>query len=112
MMKHLDNRYRNIIGHQGLVRFVHQFPEFYEAIQQKVQQGYKKDNHDGTYDYTSDLSFLPFNIFGFIDCSIDKICRPFSGPAGDYEGAGRKENYTDTQRAFYTGYKRLHGIKV
>jgi hypothetical protein len=113
MMKYLDNRYRSIIGHQGLVRFVHQFPEFYEAIQQKVQRGYyKRDNHDGTYDYTSGLSFLPFNIFGFIDCSIDKICRPFSGPAGDYEGAGRKDTYTDTQRAFYTGYKRLHGIKV
>jgi hypothetical protein len=77
-----------------------------------VQRGYKRDNHDGTYDYTSGLSFLPFNIFGFIDCSIDKICRPFSGPAGDYEGAGRKDTYTDTQRAFYTGYKRLHGIKV
>ena len=58
------------------------------------------------------LHFLPFDIFGFIDCSIDKICRPFSGPDGDYEGAPQKEQYDRTQRAFYMGYKKCHSIKV
>jgi hypothetical protein len=109
---YLDNRYENIIGHQGLVRFVDEFPDFYDAIQKKVQRRYISDNRDGTYNVTSGLSFLPFDIFGFIDCSIDRICKPFSGPAGDYEGCGRKEEYSRTQRAFYTGYKRIHGIKV
>jgi hypothetical protein len=33
------------------------------------------------------LNFLPFDIFGFIDYSADKMCRPFSGPDGDYKGA-------------------------
>jgi len=35
------------------------------------------------------LTELPFNICGFIDDTIDPILVPFSGPAGDYEGAPR-----------------------
>ncbi len=35
-----------------------------------------------------------------------------SGPRGDYKGAARKEAYEDVQQAFYTGYKKFHGIKV
>lgn len=111
---YLDKRYINIIGHQGLLRFVDQFPAFFEAIQQKVQRAYVHniDEVNGTYDVTDGLAFLPFDIFGFIDCSIDKIRCPFSGPKGDYEGCGRKEEYDIMQRAFYTGYKKIHGIKV
>mmetsp|Transcript_20638 Transcript_20638/g.31474 ORF Transcript_20638/g.31474 Transcript_20638/m.31474 type:complete len:329 (-) Transcript_20638:785-1771(-) len=111
---YLDERYKNIIGHQGLLRFVDDFPRFYTAIQQKVQQSYvhDEDEHNNTHEETSGLAFLPFDIFGFIDCSIDRSIRPFSGPAGDYEGAGRKPEYPAAQRAFYTGFKKLHGIKV
>ncbi len=109
---YLDNRYRNVIGHQGLVRFLDDFPRFYSAIQHKVRQTEYRHNIDGTMNEVEGLNFLPFDIFGFIDCSIDRICRPFSGPDGDYEGAPRKEPYARTQRAFYTGYKKCHGIKV
>ena len=112
VMKYLDDRYQHVIGHQGLLRYVDQFAEFFDAIQQKVQQQYKQDNHDGTYNEADGLAFLPFDIFGFIDCSIDKISRPFSGPRGDYPGAGRRNEYSVAQRAFYTGYKKIHGIKV
>lgn len=114
IIHYLDKRYANIIGHQGLLRFVDQFPAFFEAIQQKVQREFvhNVDEENGTYDVTDGLAFLPFDIFGFIDCSIDKICCPFSGPRGDYEGSGRREEYDIMQRAFYTGYKKLHGIKV
>ena len=115
-MFYLDERYKNIIGHQGLLRFVDDvFPPFYNAIQQQVQQSYvhDEDEHNNTHEETSGLAFLPFDIFGFIDCSIDRSNRPFSGPAaGDYEGAGRKPEYPAAQRAFYTGFKKLHGIKV
>ena len=84
-----------LIGHQGLLRFVDDFPRFYNAIQQKVQQSHvhDEDEHNNTHEETSGLAFLPFDIFGFIDCSIDRINRPFSGPAGDYEGAGRKPEF-------------------
>jgi hypothetical protein len=67
------------------------FPEFFEAIQQKVQQSGRVDNHDGTYDKTDGLAFLPFAIFGFMDCIVDKISRSFSRPAGGYDEAGQKE---------------------
>jgi hypothetical protein len=100
MLMYLDHRYGNIIGHQGLTRFLDDFPRFYNAIQQKVMQDYICHNHDGTMTEIQGLNFLPFEIFGFIDCSIDKICRPFSGPDGDYVGAPQKEQYDGAQRAF------------
>lgn len=114
ILMYIDARYKDVIGHQGLLRFVDQFPDFYNAIQQKVQREtiHNIDEHNNTYDVRAGLSFLPFDIFGFIDCSIDKISTPLSGPNGDYEGCGRKQHYDETQRAFYTGYKKIHGIKV
>jgi hypothetical protein len=33
------------------------------------------------------INFIPWDVFGFIDDSIDRILTPFSGPRGDYEGA-------------------------
>jgi hypothetical protein len=60
------------------------------------------DEINGIYDVTSGLAFLPFDIFGFVDCSIDKMSRPFSGPDGDYEGCGRREEYDIMQRAFFS----------
>jgi hypothetical protein len=58
------------------------------------------------------LKFLPWDIFGFIDCSIDQISTPFSGPRGDYEGAARRAEFPDGNRAYYTGYTKYHGYKV
>jgi hypothetical protein len=114
LMYYLDKRYENIIGHQGLLRFVDNFPVFYDSISRKVQRDWIREVNvqNGTYEVIGGLSFLPFDIFAFIDCSIDKICRPFSGPAGDFEGAGRRDVDGIAQRAFYTGYKKIHGIKV
>jgi len=58
------------------------------------------------------LDRCPFRIFGFVDCSIDKVSRPRSGPDGDYVGAPRKLGQYEAQRSVYTGYKKIHGIKV
>ena len=62
VMKYLDDRYQNIIGHQGLLHYVDQFPEFFDSIPQKVRQSYKHDNHDGTYNESDGLAFLPLDI--------------------------------------------------
>jgi hypothetical protein len=51
-------------------------------------------------------------VYAFIDCSIDRISVPFSGPRGDYEGAARRPEYSDAQQAFYTGYCKYHGFKI
>ena len=78
----------------------------------RVMQDDIRHNIYGATIEVEGLNFLPFDIFGFINCSIDTICRPFSGPDGDYTCTPRKEQYACTQRAFYIGYKKCHGIKV
>ena len=50
------------------------------------------------------------NIFGFIDNTIAPICRPAGGPADDGVNARRLDPLI--QRAFYTGWKKLHGLKL
>ena len=47
-----------------------------------------------------------------IDDSIDDALVPFSGPAGDFEGAPRRARYADAQESIYSGWKKLHGVKV
>ena len=112
MLRYLDDRYANIIGHQGLTRFLKDFPRFNRAIERYVQKDRRRENLDGSYSIIPGLEFLPWDVFGFLDDSIDRICAPFSGPRGDYQGAARKEEYDEAQRAVYTGYKKCHGIKV
>ena len=112
ILEYLDERYANILGHQGLSRFVNRFPQFYDAIQKKVGRVKTKHYNDNRAQDFSGLHFLPFDIAFFIDCSIYRICRPFSGPAGDFIGAPRKERYYNAQRAFYSRYIKGHGIKV
>ena len=69
-------------------------------------------NHDGTAIDRAGLNWCHFRIIGFVDCSIDKVSRPKSGPDGDYVGAPRKLGQYEMQRSVYTAYKKLHGIKV
>lgn len=111
---YLDERYKNIIGHQGLLRFRDQFPHFFECIQGYCQKSRMRENDNGDIIEYPGLDHLPdeYRIIGFIDDSIDRISTPFSGPAGDYKGAPRRYQYESAQRAVYSGYKHCHGIKV
>ena len=112
LLKYLDQRYKHIVGNEGLIRYVDQFPEFYEAIQQRVRQVSTHHFHDGTAVDITGLHFLPFSIFGFIDCSIYRINRPHSGPDGNYIGAPRKRRYYDSQRAVFTRFIKGCGVKM
>ncbi len=58
------------------------------------------------------LNFLPFSIFGFIDCLIDHMSRFYSWPDGDNVGAPWKAMHDAVQRLVYTGYEKCHGSKV
>ncbi len=58
------------------------------------------------------INFMPWDVYGFIDDSIDQLFTPFSGPHGDYEGTARKAEYAGAQQAFYSSYVKDHGIKV
>ena len=87
---YLDLRYRNIVGHVGLLRFLPQFERFRDAIQQYSQKDRWYHDHQGNVTWVPGLEKLPYNIFGWIDGMIDKILVPFSGPDGDYDGAPRR----------------------
>lgn len=113
MLRYLDNRYESIIGHQGLLRFRNDFPRFFEAIQREVTKPkWHQKVDDGRWWWSPGLSYCPYRIFGFVDCSIYRINVPFSGPFGDYKGASRKPLYDIMKRAFFTGFTHVHGVKV
>jgi hypothetical protein len=112
MLLYLDNRYRNIVGHQGLLRYVDQFPYFHEAMEREMQRPKTHYDVHNNPVHTPGLLFNPFKMAMLVDRSHDGICVPFSGPAGDYEFAPRKAQYAITQRAFFSGYKHFHSIKV
>jgi hypothetical protein len=108
MLRYLDERYKHIAGHQGLTRFVADFPRFHRAIEEYVQRDHLRELVDGTMTIVPGINFMPWDVFAFIDDSIDRISTPFSGPRGDYEGAARRAEYADAQQAFYTGYIKAH----
>jgi hypothetical protein len=112
MLRYLDERCKHIAGHQGLTRFVAEFPWFHRAIEEYVQPDHLRELVDGTMTIVPSINFMPWDVFAFIDNSIDHISTPFSGPHRDYEGAARRAEYADAQQAFYTGYIKAHGIKV
>ena len=112
ILYYLDNRYQHQLGNEALHRFVPEFPKFYNAFNKFAKKTSRRHHNDNSSSDRIGLNFIPFRIFGLIDCSIFRINRPFSGPDGDYIGAPRKENYPIAQRAVYTGYKKCHGIKV
>ncbi len=58
------------------------------------------------------LEKFPYNIFGWIDGSINRIGVPFSGPAGDFIGTPCRVQYINAQESVYSGWKKLHGIQV
>ena len=91
--------------------FLPQFDLFHRAVNSYMQKEFTKHKHDYSSDTHDGLNHCPFKIFGFIDCSIDKVCRPRSGPDGNYIGAPRKEHEQEVQESVYTGFKKYHGIK-
>ena len=44
MLRYLDDKYIDIIGHQGLTRFVKDFPRFNRAIERYVQRDRTREN--------------------------------------------------------------------
>jgi hypothetical protein len=110
--KYLNERYANIIGHQGLARLGNDFPRFRYTIEMYVQHNHRHGLVDGTMTIVPGLNFMPWDEFRFIDNMIDKISSPFSGPRGNYEDAARKAEYADAQQPFYSGYVKDHGIKA
>jgi hypothetical protein len=109
---YLDLRYGNKVGHVGLLRFLPQFEQVRDAIKRYCQKDWWYHDHQGNVTFVPGIDELPYNIFGWIDDSIDQIQVLFSGPDGDYEGALHQVQYIDAQKSVYLGWKKLHRIKV
>ena len=103
MLCYLDERYKNIAGHQGLTHFVGDFPQFHRAIEEYIQCDHLCELVHGTMTIIPGINFMPWDVFVFIDDSINRISTPFWGPRRDYEGAAHRAEYADAQQAFYTG---------
>jgi hypothetical protein len=97
MLRYLDNRYKNIVGHQGLLQCVQDFPQFHKAIEKYVQRAHLRELDNGTMTIVPGINFLPWDVFAFIDDSINPISTPFSGPRGDYEEAAHRAEYKNAQ---------------
>ncbi len=111
IVRYVEERYRRTLSYEKLVKYLPLFGHIYKAILAYMQQNFDRHNHDNSTDKHDGLNHCPLPIFGFIDCTIDKVCRPRSGPYGNYVGAPHKEFEQEFQRAIYTGYKKFHGIK-
>ena len=96
MLQYIGNWYEDIIGNQGLSHYVKDFPHYHKAIEQSVQRERHVEKLDGSYNIVPGLNLLPWDVFEFIDDSIYRICKPFSGPRGDYVGAARKEEFEES----------------
>lgn len=113
ILKYIDHRYRNIIGHQGLLRYLKDFPKFHEAIKHYVTKAKVHHRNDGGRPWRSPgLSIMPHLTCMFVDCSITDSDVANSGPDGDYEGAPRKPRAAITNEALYTRFRHTHGLKV
>jgi len=76
--------------------------DFAECIRVKLHEHYNCTfapvNQDGG-----------FRVFGFIDNTMNATCRPGGGPARD--GVDAPRNDPLIQRAWYNGWKKMHGMK-
>lgn len=112
MILWLDDEFADILGHQGLIRWVPHFQRFHNAIERFMQRDRQRTDAHGNVYTIPGVDELPYGVFGFIDDSIEEVSVPYSGPDGDFEEAGRRPLYEDAQRSVYNGWKHVHGIKV
>ena len=110
-MLYLNARYASILGHQGILCYLLLFCEFRDAIEKYCQKDCLYYDHHGNATLVPGLSELPFNICGFIDDTINQILVPFSGPAGDYEGAPCRPQYIYAQESVILVTKRCTGTR-
>lgn len=113
LVMYLDQRYRNILGVNGLRRFVPRFPEFAAAIERKA-------NEENLYYNPLTDQWVETDGAGFAqgDCAIalwhDGVffptCKPLSGPDGDYVGAMRRLGGQNAQRMIYGN--KGHGVLI
>ena len=112
MVFYLNDRYKHILGHGHLLKYLKEFPRFHEAIKRFCMKRKIHHENDGTVWTSPGLSDIPWLVCAMRDCK-NTICDvPLSGPAGNYEGAPRKVGAEEADRALYQRFIRNHAVKV
>jgi hypothetical protein len=90
----------------NLEYWVDSFPMFANKIRAKMLEKSR-----GVLDFEEQTLAQPdgFKVCAFIDNTMHAICRPGGGPANDGINAPRNDDLL--QRAFYTGWKKIHALK-
>lgn len=100
-LDHLCNNWAHLLK-DNLQYWKPKLPDFAESIRRKLSEKYNCDfppaNQAGG-----------FRVFGFIDNTMNGTCRPGGGPARDGTDAPRNDPLI--QRAWYNGWKKMHGMK-
>jgi hypothetical protein len=112
MIFYLSNQSSSIIGHKGILCFLPLCGEFWNAIEVYCQKDYFYIDHHGAAILVPGMDELTFNICGFIDNMVNLILVPYSGPAGDFEGALHRPQYILVQESVFSGHKKVHGHKM
>jgi len=100
-----------------LEKFRPLFESFAKNIAERVSKGFYVQPAEGApRHWVEGLEYNdpadPFRIFGFLDCSNFRTNTPRTGPSDRFEGAARFDDEYDVQRAVYSGWKKIHGVKV
>lgn len=110
-LDHIDSKYYpNVLGIQGLLRFVHLFPYLARKVGKKVwKPNYYFDEDQNQWRMIPGLDVVveDFRIPMMIDGSYYRSNTPGTGPRGDYHGAERRPNAYQIQRSVYSGYKKF-----
>jgi hypothetical protein len=114
MIFYLSNQYYSVIGHEGILCFLPLCGKFWNAIEVYCQKDciYIDPHGAAILVPGMDEDELPFNICGFIDNTVNLILVPYSGQAGDFEGALHWPQYILVQESVYSGHKKVHGHKM
>jgi hypothetical protein len=111
----LDNRHQHLLGPASLHFWMDNVPEFAAKMGEAARLDQPiKDTRGNATGHARGLDIHPdeFSVFALMDCNEALICRPGSGPAGDFEHAPRKEGTGDMQRAFFGGHHHDHALET
>jgi len=95
------NKADGLLHGNRLQHWVPLFAEFAEAIRHKLNRP-----------KYGELLFQNVRIICFLYCKIDETCTPGTGPMNNEELAERRPDAEIIQRALYSGYLKVHGMKV
>jgi hypothetical protein len=102
ILRFIDHKINGLVYGDSMSRWVPSFPMFAEVIRKTIETEWG-------------IFFEPageFPFFSFTDCTQTKTRTPGTGPAGEGRHAPRHADAELFDKAFYTRYGKIHGLKT